>query len=137
MVQAFLIVSWFAEHAFTLVLKMTGTMMLVPYLLVAAYGGAAGVEGRDLCWRSRASRRLDLVRGAIAALYAAGMIYAGGAKFLLLSALIYAPGTLLFVLARRERSEIVFTLAERALFVIVVVAAGIGLYGIATGSISV
>src|SRR5262245_10532792 len=37
-VQIFLIVSWFAEHAFMLVLKMTGTMMLVPYLLVAAYG---------------------------------------------------------------------------------------------------
>ena len=33
------------------------------------------------------------------------MIYAGGAKFLLLSALIYAPGTLLFVVARRERNQ--------------------------------
>jgi arginine:ornithine antiporter / lysine permease len=51
--------------------------------------------------------------------------------------LIYAPGTLLFVLVRREQKRIVFTLAERALFVIVAVAAGIGLSGIATGSISV
>ena len=31
------------------------------------------------------------------------MIYAGGPKFLLLSAILYAPGTLLFFLAKRER----------------------------------
>ena len=29
---------WFAEYAFTLALKMTSAMTLIPYLLVAAYG---------------------------------------------------------------------------------------------------
>ena len=83
--------SWFAEHAFTLVLKMTGSMVLIPYLLVAAYGVQLAWRGETYAGQP-GERRLDLVRGAIAALYAAGMIYAGGAKFLLLSALIYAPG---------------------------------------------
>jgi arginine:ornithine antiporter/lysine permease len=65
------------------------------------------------------------------------MIYAGGTKFLLLSALLYAPGSLLFVLARREQGKAVFTTAEALLFGAVVVAALIGVYGLASGSISI
>jgi hypothetical protein len=42
---------------------------------------------------------------AIAPFYAAGMLYAGGAKFLLLLALLYAPGTALFIVARREQKK--------------------------------
>ena len=136
-VQVFLILSWFAEHAFTLVLKMTGTMMLVPYLLVAAYGVGLAWKGETYTGQPR-DRRLDLVRAGIAVLYAVGMIYAGGAKFLLLSALIYAPGTLLFVLARREQGgAAVFAPAERALFGLVAIAAGVALYGVATGVLSI
>jgi hypothetical protein len=44
------------------------------------------------------------------------MIYAGGLKFLLLSAILYAPGTLLFFLAKRERKEAVFKTVEAAMF---------------------
>jgi arginine:ornithine antiporter/lysine permease len=29
--------TWFAEEAFTIALKMMNSMMLIPYLLVAAY----------------------------------------------------------------------------------------------------
>lgn len=135
-VQGFLLLSWFAEHAFTLVLKMTGSMVLIPYLLVAAYGMQLAWKGETYSAQPR-DRRLDLVRAAIATLYVAGMIYAGGAKFLLLSALIYAPGTLLFVLARRERKKTVFTVAERFVFGITAMAAVGAFYGLWRGTISV
>ena len=62
-VQAFLIVSWFAEHAFTLVLKMTGSMVLIPYLLVAAYGVQLAWRGETYAAQP-SERRLDLVRGS-------------------------------------------------------------------------
>jgi arginine:ornithine antiporter/lysine permease len=108
----------------------------VPYLLVAAYGVRLAWTGAAYAGQP-ADRKLDLVRAAVAAVYAVGMIYAGGAKFLLLSALIYAPGTLLFVLARREQRRSVFTLAERPVFGCVALAAGVALYGLATGTRSV
>lgn len=38
LIQTFLILAPFAEYAFTLTLKMTSVMILVPYLFVAAYG---------------------------------------------------------------------------------------------------
>ena len=91
-IQAFLLVTWFAESAFTIALKMTSAMTLVPYLLVAAYackiaytgetyGGDAGGRRGDGC----AARSPRSMRPA--------MLYAGGAKFILLAALLYAPGT--------------------------------------------
>jgi arginine:ornithine antiporter/lysine permease len=51
------------------------------------------------------------------------MIYARGPKFLVLSSLLYAPGTLLFFLARRERKEAVFRPVETIISGVVVVAA--------------
>jgi arginine:ornithine antiporter / lysine permease len=135
-IQLFLILTWFAEYAFILALKMTSAMTLLPYLLVAAYGLKLAWTGETYAPGSR-SRGIDWTRSAIATLYAAGMLYAGGAKFLLLSALLYAPGTILFVLARREQRTAVFARLEWPLFAIVIIAAAVGLCGLAIGAISV
>jgi arginine:ornithine antiporter/lysine permease len=134
-IQAFLIVTHFAEYAFTLALKMTSAMTLIPYLLVAAYGlkiawtretYAADPRGRDR----------DVAVGALAVAYALAMLYSGGLKFLLLSVLLYAPGTVLFVMARRWQADLA-SLPERGVFGMMAVAAGVGLYGLVSGAISV
>jgi arginine:ornithine antiporter/lysine permease len=134
-IQTFLLVTYFAEYAFTLALKMTSSMTLIPYLLVAAYGLKLAWTGET--YADPRGRAIDWIRSAIATIYAAGMIYAGGAKFLLLSALLYAPGTVLFIIARREQRKTVFTLVEQLLFCAIVVAAAVGLYSLAAGIISV
>ena len=134
-IQIFLLVSWFAEYAFTLALKMTSSMTLIPYLLVAAYGLKLAWTGETYLTDSR-ERVVDWVRSAVATVYAAAMIVAGG-KFLLLSALLYAPGTVLYVLSRREQKKAVFTSAEGAIFGAILVAAVAGLYALVSGSISV
>ena len=133
-VQIFLIVSWFAEYAFNLALKMTGSMVLVPYLLVAAYAMKLAWSGETYA-ADRRDRRIDGTRAAIATLYAAAMLYAGGAKFLLLSALLYAPGTWLYFHARREQRQRVFSLAEMTVFTVVAIAAIVALAALASGSI--
>lgn len=135
-IQVFLLVTYFAEYAFTLALKMTSSMTLIPYLLVAAYGLKLAWTGETYAADSR-SRTVDWIRGAIATVYAAGMIYAGGAKFLLLSALLYAPGTALFIIARREQKKVTFTPVEWLLFGAILVAAAIALYSLAAGTLSI
>jgi len=135
-IQAFVLVTWFAESAFTIALKMTSAMTLVPYLLVAAYG-------LKLAWTGEtydadvSHRRGDGLRGGIATIYAAGMLYAGGAKFLLLAALLYAPGTWLYFYARREQRQRVFTPAEMAVFAVVASAGILGLVALASGAIAI
>jgi arginine:ornithine antiporter/lysine permease len=135
-IQAFLLVTWFAEYAFTLALKMTSAMTLVPYFLVAAYGLKLAYRGETYHGRERA-RCVDWIRSALATIYTAGMIYAGGPKFLLLSAILYTPGTLLFFLARRERKEPIFKPVEAALFGVLATAACTGIYALSVGAISI
>jgi arginine:ornithine antiporter / lysine permease len=135
-IQAFLLVTWFAEYAFTLALKMTSAMTLIPYFFVAAYGLKLAYLGETYHGGERARIR-DGTRAALATIYAAGMIYAGGLKFLLLSAILYAPGTLLFFLARRERKVAVFKSLEAALFAALAIAACAGIYALAVGAISI
>ena len=133
-IQAFLIVTWFAESAFTIALKMTSSMTLLPYLLVAAYGLKLAWTGETYA-ADRRGRRGDGMGAAIATAYAAGMLLAGGAKFLLLSALLYAPGTWLYLLARREQKVRVFTGAESIGFGAISVAAIAALVALASGAI--
>jgi arginine:ornithine antiporter/lysine permease len=135
-IQAFVLVTWFAEYAFTLALKMTSAMTLIPYFLVAAYGLKLSYLGESYHAGERA-RAVDGIRSAVATVYAMGMIYAGGATFLLLSSILYVPGTLLFLLARRERKEAVFKPFEAIIFTALALAACTGVYALATGAISI
>ena len=132
----FLLFTWFAEEAFTIALKLTSSMTLVPYLLVAAYGVKLATTG-EIYRADRRGRIVDWVRGVIAMIYAIGMLTAGGTKFLMLSALLYAPVTILFALARREQNVPIFTRVEGLLFGIIAVMAAAGFYGLASGAISV
>ena len=68
---------------------------------------------------------------------AAAMLLAGGAKFLLLSALLYAPGTLLYAAARREQGLALFSLRERLLFGVLCVAALAALVALFVGALSI
>jgi arginine:ornithine antiporter/lysine permease len=53
----------------------------------------------------------------------------------MMSALLYAPGTVLFILARRERGLPVFVRAEWIIFAVAVCGAIAALLGLITGAI--
>jgi arginine:ornithine antiporter/lysine permease len=115
---------------------MTSAMTLLPYLLVAAYGFKLAWTGETYAGEKLAQRK-DRVVGALAALYAAAMLLAGGAKFILLAALLYAPGTLLYAAARREQGLSLFGARERALFVLLCLAAVAALAALSVGALTI
>ena len=78
-----------------------------------------------------------MIIAGIATLYTVFLIFAGGMKFVLLSAVIYAPGTLLYFWARREHQRQLFTPVEWVVFLVVVVGAIVGIHGLATGYITI
>jgi arginine:ornithine antiporter/lysine permease len=135
-VQLFLISTLFSQDAFTLMLNLTSAMSLIPYLFVAAYGFLIARRGTTYEVRGE-ERNRDLIIAGVAMLYTAFMILSGGLKFLLLSAVLYAPGTILYFWARREQNERVFTPIEWIIFAIAVVGAVVGVYSLATGSITI
>jgi arginine:ornithine antiporter/lysine permease len=134
-VQLFVISTFFSRDAFALMLNLTSAMSLIPYLFVAAYGFMLSNRGESYDMRPQ-ERRRDLIMAGIAVIYTVFMIYAGGLKFILLSAVLYAPGTALYIWARREQGKPVFTTSDWIIFIVAVIGAVIGIYGLATGMIT-
>jgi arginine:ornithine antiporter/lysine permease len=137
MVQVFLILTLFASEAFTLALKMTSAMNLIPYFFCAAYALKIAARGETYERDPAKDRRNDLAIGGLATIYTAFLIWAGGLDFVLLSAVLYAPGTILYFLARREQQKTIFTPVEVGVFVVVVAGAVAGVISLATGYISI
>jgi arginine:ornithine antiporter / lysine permease len=135
-VQVFLILTLFAQYAFTLALELTSSLSLIPYLLVAGYGLKLAVT-RETYERDSASRKKDLVVAAIATFYSILMLIAGGAKYLLLSALVLAPGTFLYLLARREQKVHLFTPREWVVFAVLTLATISAVIALITGKIAI
>jgi arginine:ornithine antiporter/lysine permease len=110
-------------------------MSLLPYLLVAGYGvlvarGGIGYE------KTPDTRGRDQIIAAIAAVYTLFMFVAAGLKYVVLMMVLFLPGTILYYWARREQNIRLFTPVELGIFVVVVVGAAIGVYGLATGLIT-
>ncbi|WP_026620482.1 arginine:ornithine antiporter / lysine permease (plasmid) [Ensifer sp. WSM1721] len=133
-VQLFVISTYWSQDAFALMINLTSSMSLIPYLLVAAFGVLIARRGESYEVRPE-ERRRDLLVAGIATAYTLFMIIAGGLKFVLLSAILYAPGTILYIWARRERGEKLFTPVELVIFVAAVAGCIFGIYGLASGSI--
>ena len=135
-VQLLVISTLFSEDAFTLMLKLASSMSLFPYLLVAGYALLISRRGETYDTRPQ-ERNRDLIIAGVATLYTVFMIFAGGMKFVLLSAIFYAPGTLLYFWARREQQKQLFAPVEWAVFLVALVGAVIAVHGLATGYITI
>ncbi|MNJ46249.1 Arginine/ornithine antiporter [compost metagenome] len=72
----------------------------------------------------------------VALVYAIWLLYAGGLKYLLLSALLYAPGVILFARAKQEQGQGLFTHWEKLIFAAVLVGAGVAAYSLYSGLLS-
>jgi len=136
LVQLVLAATLFSADAFTFALSLCSHLSLLPYLLSAAYLLKL-VLTRETYAPTDAEYRKDRLVAIFATVYSVFLVYAGGLKFLVLSFLIYAPGTLLYLKTRREQSEQVFTTTEWALFGLVVVGAGYALFGLITGYMTI
>src|SRR4029453_665958 len=106
-VQVIVITTYWSRDAFALMLNLTSAMNLIPFLLVAAYGLQLARRGETYEARPR-ERRRDLLIAGIATVYTIFLLYAGGLKFILLAAVLYAPGTGLYFWSRREQGKPVF-----------------------------
>jgi arginine:ornithine antiporter/lysine permease len=135
-IQLFLISTLFSQDAFTLMLKLTSSMVLIPYLLVAAYAFLLAWRGET--YHSPAKERVrDLIFAGIATVYTTFLIYAGGMKFLLLSTILYTLGTVLYFQARREQNKPLFNPAEWLIFAIAAAGCLLGVHGLVTGYITI
>jgi arginine:ornithine antiporter/lysine permease len=134
-VQIFVISTYFSRDAFSLMLNLTSSMSLIPYAFVGLYGVLLARRGETYDVRPQ-ERSRDLTFAGIAAFYTLFMLVAGGMRYLLLAAILYAPGTGLYIWSRREQGRKVFTPIDLVIFSILILGFVIGLYSLATGRIA-
>ncbi len=135
-IQVVLILTLFSEDAFFMVLQLTGSMALIPYFLVAAYALKLAWTGETF-EAAGSPRRAHLILSGLAIIYTVFLLWAAGMKFVLLSTLLYAPGTLLYIWARREQGKRVFSPMEWGIFLLATAGFVLAVHGLAKGYISI
>lgn len=112
-VQICLILIALTHADYNTLLTIASEMILVPYLLVGLY-----------LWKVAAGKPKVRFVAAGATIYGLWLLYASGPMHLLMSVVLYAPGLLLFLFARRGgRGTSPLHIAEKALMVLLIAAA--------------
>lgn len=132
MIQGFLLITLFSAGTYTSLIYLASSMILVPYLWSAAYAVLLALRGEGYAEQA-GLRRKDLMVAGLALVYAIWLLYAGGLKYLLLSALLYAPGVILFARAKHEQGQALFTGWEKLIFAAVLAGAGVAAYALYAG----
>ncbi|SDQ02323.1 arginine-ornithine antiporter [Ectopseudomonas guguanensis] len=135
LIQLFLIITLFNASTYLSLLYLATSMILVPYFWSSAYAVLLAVRG-ETYEQANGERNKDLLIAGISTLYAVWLVYAAGVQYLLLSALLYAPGAILFAKAKRELGQPIFTGVEKIIFVAVLIGAAIAAYGLYDGFLS-
>jgi arginine:ornithine antiporter / lysine permease len=135
LIQVFLIVSAFSQEAYQFFYFIASVAILPPYVLSGAYAWKLAASG-ETYEGNAGSRRRDMIVGIIATLYGAWLVYAAGLQYLLMCAILFAPGILVYWKARSERGATAFTASEGLLALLLVAAALLAGYLIWNGTIS-
>ncbi|MER8791784.1 basic amino acid/polyamine antiporter [Mesorhizobium sp. M0983] len=134
-VSLFVISTYWSSDAFNVMLDMTSVTALLPYLLVAGYGVLIARRGEGY-ETTPGERGRDQLFAWIAVVYTLIMFVAAGLKYVLLVAVLFVPGTVLYLWARREQNARFFTSVELIIFAVTLVAGLVGFVGLLTGAIT-
>jgi arginine:ornithine antiporter/lysine permease len=134
--QIVLVVTYFSDDAFNFALDLTSALTLIPFMLAAAYAFKLGVT-REGYSDGDPARRRELTIAALATVYTVFLLFAAGVKFVLVSFVIYAPATVLFVMARREQGRAPFSAGELVILAVSIAGGLTGIVALVAGWISI
>jgi len=93
-------------------LALDTALSLIPYLFAAGYALKLTITRETYAAADESERRRQQIIAAAAVLYSIFLLYAAGLKYLLVASIVYAPGTFLYLWARREQGVRAFQPAE-------------------------
>ena len=104
LVQAFLIITLFSNSTYQVLYSIASAAILIPYFLSALYCCKVTFSG-DTYDVNPEGKTKDTIIAVIATLYAVWLIYAAGFSYLLMCAILYAVGIIVYYKARKEHNE--------------------------------
>ncbi|MEG0133183.1 MAG: basic amino acid/polyamine antiporter [Clostridium sp.] len=136
-IQIFLIITYLNESTYQIFYTISASMIMIPYLLSALY--YLVISFKKDGFETETSKSINLARfiGVIGTIYGCWLIYASGLTGLLITAILYAPGTLVYMKAKKEKGEKCFeSTRDKVILVALVALAILSLVLILNGTIS-
>lgn len=134
LVQIFLVIAYFRSSTYEALFLIASAAILVPYVFSGAFALKLAATGES--YVPGESRARDFLFALIATVYGIWLCYAAGPQYLFMCAILYAPGIVFFVMARKENGKKVFTSIEILLAVALVIAAIAAAWLMWTGQLS-
>jgi arginine:ornithine antiporter/lysine permease len=128
------VLSLFSKSAYQFFYFIASVAILPPYVFSGAYALKLALMGET--YRTGERRAGDILIGAVATIYGLWLVYAAGLQYLLMCAVLFAPGIIVYVKARREHGERTFTAIEVIIAIAIVALAVLAAWLMWTGEIS-
>jgi arginine:ornithine antiporter/lysine permease len=138
-VQTFLVIMLFSATTYKFFYTISVSMILIPYVLSSAYFAKLTVTGKDL-FKGHLSGSVLRWRalGLLGIVYSVYLVYAGGLTGIMITSILYAPGILMYIKGKRERSEpYLDNTRDRAIAGVIVILFVMSVVLMATGTIDV
>ena len=133
LIQFFLALTFLSQSAYQFFYFIASVAILPPYVLSGAYALKLAWTGEGY---GAEPRTKDIVIGGLATAYGLWLVYAAGLEYLLMCAVLFAPGILVYLKARRENGERAFSGVEMAIAALIVLLAILAAWLMWTGAIS-
>jgi len=135
LIQIFLVLSFFSQSAYQFFYFIASVAILPPYVLSGAYALKLALSSEGYAG-SETGRTKDILIGALATVYGLWLVYAAGLDYLLMCAVLFAPGILVYAKARAERGQRTFAGFEIVIAALIVLLALLAAWLMWTGKIS-
>lgn len=134
LIQLFLILSFFSQSAYQFFYFIASVAILPPYVLSGAYALKIAATGSG--YAGGEARGTDMLVGALATIYGLWLVYAAGLDYLLMCAVLFAPGIIVYAKARSETGQRIFSPGEVVLAVAILALGLLAAWLMWTGKIS-
>lgn len=135
--QAMMILVYFSNNAWNVMLSITGVMILPAYVGATGYLWKLMATGHYPT-TAAIGKKTALVSSVLGTVYGFWLVYAAGLEYMLAGAVFFAIGNLVFIWARREQSpdEPIFTKAELIVGVTLVILGALAIWMLFTGHLA-
>ncbi len=133
--QITLLFSAFEKNAFLAIISISGSMILIPYVLSAFFLSKLALSKKKMDVDSGKFKAKALFTGITASVYGLWLVYAAGIKYILLSTILYSIGIIVYRIAWKEKDDggPMFKPVEKVIILILVILAAASVIMLVSG----
>ena len=120
-IQLFLIITYVNASTYQIFYTISASMILIPYLLSCLYFFKISFKKETFAEDKKSTIFWCRLLGALGSVYGLWLMYSSGLESLLITTILYAPGSIVYYLSKKEQGQKSFkNLRDKLLLVLIV-----------------